>query len=122
MEKGLKVQLKLQMFDRCYPITILSFIPAFHVACDTNCIYEGAAMWPFHLFIKKPVVAALRAITGFTSSRRSREEGKLTSYFQLVNYLFNTYEVDDTIAKAYADIINYKQTKDPNGVLNSQLL
>lgn len=72
MAKRLEVQLKLQMFDGSNPITILSFLLAFQMACDTNITHAGVSMWLFPSFVKKPACAALSARTCLTSSRPSR--------------------------------------------------
>lgn len=43
----------------------------------------------------------------------SRNEEKLQTYCQIGNYLFNIYAIDDVIAEAEADIMNYKK---PGGI------
>lgn len=80
MGRRLKVQLKSQMFDGSDPITILSFLPAFQMTSDKNRVHEGADMWLFHFFRKKPAGAEFNAKKCLTSSRRSCQKGNLTSY------------------------------------------
>lgn len=58
MTKRPEVQLKLLKFDEFDLMTILSFISAFQMACDTNFIHEGADRWLFHFLIKNPAGAA----------------------------------------------------------------
>lgn len=72
-----------------------------------NEIHEGAAMWLFHFFIKKPAGAALSAWTRLASSRQPRQKGKLTSHCQVVHYVLNTYTTVNIIAEVDASI-NYK--------------
>lgn len=45
MTKRLELQLKVQIFDRSDPITILSFLPVIQMGCDANGVYEGASIW-----------------------------------------------------------------------------
>lgn len=97
-------------------MAILKFLQAFKMVCDTNRIHEGAVIWLFYFSMKKTASAALRAITCPTSWRRSRKEGKYTSYWEVVNFLLNTYATDDTTAEAYAYIIKNKQPQDLNTV------
>lgn len=44
MVKKVKSQIKAYFFFHSNPITIISFLPCFKLACDTNHIHEGAAM------------------------------------------------------------------------------
>lgn len=43
--KSLQVQMKMQIFDSFDPVSILSFLSAFKLACDTSGVNEGAALW-----------------------------------------------------------------------------
>lgn len=60
------------------------------------------------LFHEKSVRAALNVPTSQSSSSRARYERKLTSYFEVVNYLLATYETGDSIAETHINIMNFK--------------
>lgn len=69
-----------------------------------------------------PTGAALNARTLLTSSIQSHQEGKWTSYCQLVNYPTNIYATDDIIAEPYVYITDYEELQDLNVVDYSQSL
>lgn len=114
--KRLQVQMKTNIFDSFDPISIISFLSAFKLACDTNGVHEGAAMWLLHFFMKKPAAAALNSRISLPSkSHRRHKEGTLTTYCEVVNYLLETYATDDVIAETDAEILRFTQppTKSP---------
>lgn len=55
----LMVQVKSETLDAVGPITILSSLNDLKLACKTNGVHEGAAIWLFHLFTKKLGTAVL---------------------------------------------------------------
>jgi len=110
MTRRMEVQLKSQIFDPMDPITILSFLPAFKTACDSNGIHEGAAMWLFQFFVKKTAKAALSARTTTVSASGGKTKAsQLTSYPAVVQFLLRTYATDEVIAEADAEISRYRQ-------------
>lgn len=78
MARRLEAHLKSLNFDGFDPISI-SFLPAFQIACDTNGIHEGAAMWLFHFFVRNMASAALSDCTYISGFGRLRQKSKLTS-------------------------------------------
>lgn len=114
MAKRLKVQLKSEMFDGSSTMTILTFIPAFQMMCDTNGIHEVEAMSLFHFCMKKPSGAAFIARTCPTSLHQSCQGEKLTSSCQVVNYLLNNIATYDIVVEANEEITNIKQLQDFN--------
>lgn len=114
--KGLKFQLKSQIFDRSDPITILGFVPAFQMMCDMNGLHKGVTRWSSHHFTKKSAAAVPSARPCPTSSCKSLQEEYLTSYFEVISYLLSTYATDDKLADADAEIIKCKQPQDLNAV------
>lgn len=101
--------MKSQLVDGADPISILSILPALEMACNTNETQEVTAMWLFHIFMKKPVKAALNACTCLSSSSQAHKEGGLTSYCHVVKYLLATYGTDDIIAEAEMDMMNVNE-------------
>lgn len=87
-----------------------------------NGIHQIAAMCFFYIFIRMPSRDALSARTSLTSSPRSFQGKKLTSYCQMVNYLLNMCITDDINAATDADTIDYKQPQDLNTIDYSHLL
>lgn len=58
--------------------------------------------------MKRPAEAALNAhIALRPKSHKSQKEGIVTSYCKVVNYLVETYETDDVIAEADADMMRF---------------
>lgn len=100
------------MLDRSDLVSILGFLFAFQMACETNRIHILAEMWLFHLFMKKPGRAPLNSRICLTSSSPARQEEKLTPYCKLANYLLATYAADDVIVEPNIDIMNFKKPAD----------
>lgn len=61
------------------------------------------------LFHEKTAGAALNARTFVSSSSCTCQEGKLKSYWEVVNYLLATYATDDINAETDMDIMNFMQ-------------
>lgn len=59
--------------------------------------------------MQKSAGAAFNVRARLSSSSGSRQEGQLTSYCQVVNYLLPTYAADVIIAEADLNIVNLKQ-------------
>lgn len=92
------------------------------MACSMNSIHEGTAMWIFPIFMKTSAGTALSVRTSPTSSRRSYQEERLTSYCPAVSYSLKTYATDGIITEAYAYNINYNEPWDFNAIDYLQLL
>lgn len=69
-----------------------------------------------YYFIRKPAVAALNGRNSLPSSSQARQEGRLTSYCQVDNYLLATYTTDNIIAEAYMDEMNFNYPARHNAV------
>lgn len=66
--------------------------------------------------------ASSRHRTQVESEDGDRQEGCLTSYCEVVNYLLTIYATDDVITEAEADILNFKQTQSMTAMCYSQQL
>lgn len=66
-------------------------------------------MWLFQQFIKDPAKAALAHRVRAKKEISAQEEGKLTRYCQVVNYLVGNYASDDAISGVDAEVTNFKQ-------------
>lgn len=53
MSKQIPAQMKTHTFDPFNLISSMRFFCSFKIACDTNEIHDGAAMWIFHFYMKK---------------------------------------------------------------------
>lgn len=87
--KSLQVKIKSNMFDPRNPVSILSFLNQNRVACDYNDIKEGAKMWLFPHFLKKPSNIALTVCLRLVRTGPKYKEGKLKSYCKLFNHLLS---------------------------------
>lgn len=63
----------------------------------------------YSAFHEKTRPDALSVRTCLASSSCFGQEGKLTLYCQVVNYLLRIYATDDIMAKVDAEIVNFKQ-------------
>lgn len=72
--------------------------------------------------MKKPTVVALNARACLSSSSSARQDGKLTSCCEVVNYLPETYAAGDIIAEADMDIMNFTQPTGQSTVEYGQAL
>lgn len=86
MVRRLEVQLNSHVFSSSDPISILSLLPAFQMACNTNRIHDGDLMWLFRLFMKKPVGASLNSHTFLSRSVQAHQERKLTRCCRVLNF------------------------------------
>lgn len=59
--KRLAIKMKSKTFHAKEPIPTLSFLDDFELACDSNGVPVCAAMWCFHLLMRKPTTAVLNA-------------------------------------------------------------
>lgn len=85
--KRLQVQMKTIIFNSFDLISIIIFLATFKLACDTNGIREGAAVWYLHFFVKKPAAGALDSRIALPSKFNGRgKEGTLMEYVQVVKY------------------------------------
>lgn len=111
-----KLQMKVHLFEPKNPIPIIGFLATIKIACDTNRIYVGAALWVLSLFIKETIVNALisrmcaeeraAALTATARYNEVRPQKLLPSYPEVVSYLQKKYETDAAIAKYDATVLS----------------
>lgn len=53
--------MKAHFFDPINPISIIGFVATFNLACDTNAIYESAAIWLLPFFVKNILATTLNS-------------------------------------------------------------
>lgn len=116
------VQMKSCFLKPLDPTFVLSFLQKFKSACDSNGVYEEAAMWLFPYFLKELAKAALSNYMMTQNSGQTHFEGKLTTYCQVVNYMLETYTADNVIVEIEPDINRFKQAADMSAVRFSELL
>lgn len=121
MSRRMTVQIQSYIFEPFEPTSIIWFLSNFKLACDTNGIHEGAAVWLFNFFIKKSVSTVLntRLASKHTAHTRMPFTEKTTSimtYPQVVNYLLRTYGKDENIAETEDGIIMLSQPPNKTGI------
>lgn len=103
--KRLSVQMKSQTFDAVKPLTILRFLNGFTLACHTNRMPDGADMWLFHLFMKKPASKDPNARTSLKpKKKRLKTTVTLATYCELGNYRLSTYTTESVISETDAEM------------------
>lgn len=68
-------------------MSVLSLLDSFKIACDSNRIYEGAAMCLFAHSFWKAAEAVLQHSLTAENRERSQQEDKLTTFCEVVHYL-----------------------------------
>lgn len=91
------------------PIHILLFLFLFKLVRDTHDAQEGESMWLLPFFMKKQGAATLdsRFSLRFRSSRKRQKEGTLTTYWEEVIYMLETYATDNIIAETDSKIMRF---------------
>lgn len=83
-------------------ITVLFFPQTFQTACDANGIHELVVMWIFQFFENTTKKAGITVRMTTKEDRRNKQNVKLTSYPQVVNYLLLMYATDELISEVDA--------------------
>lgn len=83
---------------------------------------NGAAMWVFQQFMKDPSKEASAHRVSAAKEGDAEQEGKLTTYFQIVNYLLSIYVNDDFSTAYKTEISRFKQQERISEVRSSKLL
>lgn len=101
--------MKAHIFNPIDPISIIEFFSTFKMECDTKGVRERVVLWLFPWFLNNPEAAALLPCSPLKSksSHHSVKERVLTTYFQIVNPLFEAYVMEDGITGAYSQIPPY---------------
>lgn len=66
-------------------------------------------MWLFQHFLKLSFKAALRHLLCATESGNPQKEKTLSTRFLVVSYLLCSYAVDNRLAEAEREFVNFKQ-------------
>lgn len=84
---------------------IIRVLHAFKIECDSNGIHEGAAMWLFPYFLKKftAAISAPCLSHGAKKSNYGVKDAVLTTKFQVVNHVLETYTADHIIKETDSD-------------------
>lgn len=103
--------MKSQLIDPMSSISVIGFLHAFKMACDTNSVDKGAPVWLVSLFIKETASAALKTRLSLeaNASQEPLQEGMLKSYKQVFKRLLETYTTDDVNAKVDLEILPFTQ-------------
>ena len=105
------LQMKGVTFSGDDPIAVLNFLSRFTAACNQNGVHEGAALWSFQFFMTGMALAKVQTrIVGESGVADARRDEVLSSYPEVVNYLFRTYATNEVIAEAYAEVKNFIQS------------
>lgn len=120
--KRMNVQMRSTNFQPSDLFSIMSFLQNYRTACDSNGIHEGAGMWIFQHFVKASAKAAPVQIVCATKKDDSEQQGKLTTYHQVVNYLHSIYAIRNVITEIGAEIPKFKQPEGMSAVHYSEKL
>lgn len=97
-------------------ISVSYFLYNSKKACDRNIIHEGVPMCLCQHFMKDQGKAALEYRICASNEDDPEQEGRLTTYCQIVIYLLAIYASNNVIAKAEADITNFMETEGMSSV------
>lgn len=103
--KRVSVQIRPEDFKSSDPISVLDILHSFKTAGHSSSIPEEAAMQPFQDFMKDPCRAALACRICSTKEEGSHQKMSLTTYGQVVNYLFTAYAPQHINAEIEAEIM-----------------
>lgn len=81
----------------------------YKLACDTNCVHEGAALCMLHFFMKRlaPTINARIALKSMLHNRQ--KDGTIFSFCKAVICFVEKYATEDVIAKTGADMTPFPQ-------------
>lgn len=99
---------------------VIRFLATFELGCDSNKIYEEAAMWALPLEMKDDYANALNGsscskhrlalIATFVQNEQRLYYKLLRSYSELVVYFHKKYSTNHTITSYNATLLQYMQT------------
>lgn len=90
-------------------MSIFSFLLAFQMTCNERGVQESAAIWILHVSIMKTAAAALNAHRRLSNSSQVLNEGKFTSYCQVVIFILPMYAAENIVPETSMDIIEFKK-------------
>lgn len=107
--KHRQVQMRTSILDPFDPISIIATLSSFKLACATNDIHEGAAMWHLQFSLKQQATGSLKSkiLLRTRSSRKCQKERKLTMYCEVINYLLETYATDVASSETNAKTMRF---------------
>lgn len=108
MTKKTAVPMRNRTFNGKEPLSIVAFLQNFKAACDARNVHEGAAMWLFEHYLNRPVESVINARFALPAETARAQNGCLTSYFAIINWLLKRYEIDKNITIVDTDIRAYK--------------
>lgn len=113
-------KIKPRIFNPFGPNSIIRILCNFKVACDTNGIYEQAAVWLFHVFRKESFSSTLETLLVWKREARMNvkstgKSSRLGTYQKEVYYFLRTYTTVESIA-GNEEVIT-KFTNPPNKAL-----
>lgn len=116
--------MKARFFDPRYLISITGFFATFKLARDTNTIHGRAAVWVLPHYVNKTLANALNnricaegrhsLFVASVPNEEARSRKQLRSYTEVVNYLVNKHETDESIAIHDTAILRYIKQSNMN--------
>lgn len=94
--------MKDQTFSGEDPVSIIAFSQDSKAACDAYNIHARAAMGLFKHYLSGLMKAVIKARVALPTDTSKAQEGFLTSYSAIINYLLELYVTDDNITTADA--------------------
>lgn len=90
---------------------MLRFLSLFHTAFDQNGVHEGASLYLFQFFLHgKAHEIVVSRISGTTYPVNATDRELLGVYPEVVQYLLETYAMDDVVMDAHPNVISYRQS------------
>lgn len=109
MTKKVAVQLKDWTFNSKESVSIIVFLQDFKAASTACNILKGIVMWIFKHYLSSSAESFIKARVALLKENTRAQEGCVTSYYTIVNYLLKQYATDDNIASADADNHSFTQ-------------
>lgn len=110
------VQMKDRNFSGKDSVSIIAFLPDFKAACDACNFHESTAVWLLKHYPNGPVRSVINAHVVLQTETARTQEGCLTFYSAIGNYLLKRHATDDNFAIVDADFRTFKQERltEPN--------
>lgn len=110
-DKHLSAQENAHTFHQSDPVSSFHFLKFYKLACDTNGVHEGTAMWLFYSSIDKIKSAVLIARFSddgkkYSQSARSKKRN-FTTYAQIDSFLLKNNSTDIVNAATESDITSF---------------
>lgn len=120
MVREVKSQMKVPFFDPSNSVSIIESIATYKLACHTNRIHEGTAVWIFPCFVKVALTSTINsrmssasdivpAVASSQSVEPLRQKKLIRTYTGVVSYLLTRLANDQAIAEISSAILRYTQ-------------